>query len=216
MKPGWYHLPTDSTKLVYWDGVKWVGDPIPNPAFISHPDNPDGSVTSYAPKDTSKVTNSENRGKSYTSNSKGSNIISGVLFLFMGIIFITVCFGSFAGISSLTSEDNQPGRVKGTATVVAMEYTSEGYCIPQLQRNSDSPVVPADMTVHVSPCPVTVGEVVDVTYLETNPNSLKIENDTFKTSGTILSFLPLIFGLVGIILGIRGVVSIVKAVRQKA
>lgn len=208
MKPGWYQLPTDSTKLVYWDGSQWVGEPIPNPAFVSHPDSADGSVPAFTPTNSSY----ENSKLTAKSHSKISDVIGGILLLVMSIIFITVSVTSL-GLSDALTAGDKGTRVVGTATVVGMEYTSDGYCIPQLQRNSDSPIVSADMTVHVSPCPVAVGDVVDVSYLESNPDELEIETNSVDVSG-IFTLLPIVFGLVGVVLGISGVTSIVKTLRK--
>lgn len=212
MKPGWYQLPTDSTKLVYWDGSQWVGEPIPNPAFVSHPDSADGSVPAFTPTNSKVASNYENSKLTAKSHSKISDVIGGILLLVMSIIFITVSVTSL-GLSDTLTAGDKGTRVVGTATVVGMEYTSEGYCIPQLQKDSDSPIVSADMTVHVSPCPVTVGEVVDVSYLESDPDELKIETNSVDVS-SVFTLLPVVFGLVGVVLGISGITSIVKTLRK--
>lgn len=227
MNPGWYQLPTDPTKLVYWDGQNWVGGPIPNPSFISQPDttkldseydsSQGGTVYSTHPNihpTIKRLIDLNQSHTSRTSGSKSSSYMQNIVLLVMGIIFMTFGFGAGSFTSGLAQQgEDDPNRVKGTATVVSMDYNSDRYCIPVVQQNSDSQPVAVETTVLVKPCPVNVGDTVDITYVEGYPDSVRLASTEYGEMSTF-KLIPVIFGGVGLFLASAAVFGFIKTARK--
>lgn len=224
---GWYPLPSDPNKLVYYDGEKWVGEPVAAPSFSRREREDDGDddddkvgLGSLLERAREFATDDKNQGTAMAV-AGGAAIADGVVgigkrpgigsaigSIFFGIIFMVVGFnipGLF--MSAMDVEEKRATERETQVQVVDVTYDMKDYCQPYVLVENTR--VPLNLPVKSKPCEFTVGEDVGVYYAPGLPSSVRLSGeaaDGMKDSvGKFMNLFVWIFAGAGALVAIGGV-----------
>lgn len=215
---GWYPLDNDPSKILYFDGEKWVGTPVPNPNALPQqpksfnslqntPINYGGSEQQNKSSFPFMQVRSQEPEVKATSR-KAAFLKLGPLAM-LAIVFTIVGFGV---LPSLLLPKGQADYETATTVIVASTPQNyEGYCSPQIKYSEDATVTyPLQTNVRSKPCEYHIGEQIDVYYVEGVPESVRP-----ASAGRMSSLFPIIFGGIGLLLCFSLVISVIKIFRTK-
>lgn len=223
---GWYPLPSDPTKLMYYDGSQWVGTPVAVPQQAPQPAPPEerarggSAVDEFFDNARSFVKDEKNQGTAMAV-AGGAAIADGVVgigrrpgigsaisSIFFGVIFVVVGL-SFGNIfsSAMTVPEQRPNEQVMQAQVVEMTYDSDGYCIPHVSVEDQTVRLP--LPVKTSPCRFSVGDSVAVYHVPGTPESTRISaeaaEDMQTSMGGFMNLFTWVFAGIGAFVAIGGI-----------
>lgn len=221
---GWYPLPSDPNKLVYYDGEKWVGEPVTAPSFSRNDrdddDGDEGGLGRLLDRAREFATDDKNQGTAMAV-AGGAAIADGVVgigkrpgigsaigSIFFGIIFMVVGFnipGLF--LSAMDVEEKRASERETQVQVVDLTYDTDNYCQPYVLVENTR--VPLKLPVKSNPCEFAVGDSVGVYYAPGLPSSVRLSGeaaDGMKDSvGKFMNLFVWIFAGAGALTAIGGV-----------
>lgn len=219
---GWYPLPSDPSKLMYWDGVQWVGEPIPAPAVPQPPARSTGAEVVDTLLDRAKefATDEKNQGTAMAiaggaaiadgvvGIGKRPGIGSAVFTIFFGIMFAVISasmLSVFDKVKEVTPQ--QEFEKAGMVQVVDLDYNQDGFCLPQVSVEGAQVKLP--VPVHSKPCQFSVGDMVGVYYTPGEPSSVRLSSEGAEavgaSTGEFVGMFRLMFIGAGVFIAAGGV-----------
>lgn len=223
---GWYPLPSDPTKLMYYDGRQWVGTPVaapqqaPQEAPLWERVRGDSAVDDFFNSARAFVTDERNQGTAMAV-AGGAAIADGVVgigrrpgigsaifSIFFGVIFVVVGLSFGNVFSSLMTVPEQRANERVTQTqIVEMTYDSDGYCIPYVAVEDTT--VRLSLPVKSKPCQFAVGESVTVYHVPGVPASTRLSAEAAEgmkaATGGFMNIFTWVFAGIGAFVAIGGV-----------
>lgn len=224
-EPGWYPLPSDPSKVVYYDGAQWVGSPVPAPLrpVLSDDDEP-SALDSIIERAKSIASDEEHQGTAMAvaggaaiadgivgiGNRPGlgkpiTAILSGVVF----IVLATFMLNIFAERAASPAPPIRSEEVASTLTISSLGYDIDGFCIPSVVVEDVE--VPVRMPLRSSPCPVSIGDSIEVFRVPGVPQSTRVSPDSMPGASGLTEFIGvfrLIFVGAGAFMILGGVLSL--------
>lgn len=220
---GWYPLPSDPTKLMYYDGTQWVGTPVAapsSPPAVAEPQGTGGVVEDLIDRAKAFASDEKNQGTAMAvaggaaiadgvvGIGRRKGIGSAIVSVFFGIIFALIGWnitGFF--LSSLSVPDKYGYEQETHAEVVFLEYDHDDFCHPYVLLEGEE--VALRMPAKVEPCPVAVGQEVGVFYTPGSPESARLStasaDEMKKSIGGMVSLFRWAFVGAGILVAVGGV-----------
>jgi len=154
---GWYSLPSDPSKVMYYDGRAWVGDAVPAPptAPVIEDDRSDVPDLDALLGTSAVLAGGAVMGRGL--RDKRGSMFSAFIILLFGVLLIVAGFNA---VSFFESVEKQPGEQRELATVTLVGTGDAGTCSPiVLVAGVERPLLYETV---LPGCPVSVGDDVAV------------------------------------------------------
>lgn len=206
---GWYPLPSDPSKVMYYDGAQWVGTPVPAPAVpvVATTPAPTGPVGIEALWERAKdIAKDEEHQGTALAIAGGAAIADGVVgigkrpgigrsiaAILFGVVFgviSTMMLNLFASQAASVAPPLQDAEVASTVVVSTLTYDADGFCTPTAVVEGIE--VQVRMPIRSSPCPLVAGESIEVFHVPGAPQSARLSPASLaETSGSLSGFIDL-------------------------
>lgn len=146
---GWYPLPSDPTKVIYYDGKKWVGKPVDAPEGVAEKNRGGDGLLGTA----AALAGGTALADGVYGIGKRKGIVSAFISFLFGVVLIVLGANTTSFFESL---EQRPDEQRFVATVISVGDN----CSPTVAIDG-APYALSIETVQAN-CPVTVGEEVPV------------------------------------------------------
>lgn len=203
-EPGWYPLPSDPSKVIYYDGVQWVGSPVPapsRPAPVDGEDEP-STLDTVIERAKSIASNEEHQGTAMAV-AGGAAIADGIVgigkrpglgkpisAILFGIVFIALSsfiLNIFAESAASPAPPMRSDEVASTLTISSLGYDTDGFCVPYVVVEDVE--VPVRTPMRTSPCAVSMGDSIEVFHVPGVPQTTRFSPDSLPGTSGLAGFI---------------------------
>jgi Protein of unknown function (DUF2510) len=186
-QPGWYRAPGEDGMLRYWNGTLWTNHrqpaPAPAPAQVSvaaqpsyQPQwmfapapTPQFAATALADEPTVPPPVAQLPNPLADSGRNRRRVVGALRGMLVGVVILIIGFAVIGFMGATNSPGT--GEVKASGIVTSLGATSGNACWPIATFAVTGKSYTANSSVGISPCPVGLGQTVDVVYSAANPAS---------------------------------------------